>query len=165
MHPIGPARSTALAFLATSICVSCGVGLLRFVRAVGGFRLSRFVATEEQFEQVDAILGPDGRRITGCERIVPLDEVPEGHGEDYMMLFTYRAGMTFPAGLQWSLAAPRMNREAAWPGPPLRPMLCTEASIKEKSRRRSYRRRIRMMTSNGRRLEFQRRLPWQRYAI
>lgn len=61
---------------------------------------------EDQLGEIEALIGPEGRRITGCRRIVPLDQIPEGHAEDYMMLYTYRT-MTFPAGLQWSVTAPR----------------------------------------------------------
>jgi hypothetical protein len=67
--------------------------------------------TEEERADVARIVGPEGRRIDGCERIIPLDQVPEGHAEDYMMLETRRGTDPYPAGIQWSLTAPRRATE------------------------------------------------------
>lgn len=66
--------------------------------------------TDEDLAEVERIMGPEGRGITDCRRIVPLDEVPEGHHEEYMMLYTFM-GMSFPSPLQWSLTAPRRAEE------------------------------------------------------
>ena len=59
---------------------------------------------------VEQIIGESGRGIQDCRRIIPLDEVPEGHGEEYLILYSFM-GMTLPAGLQWSLTAPPTARE------------------------------------------------------
>ena len=71
--------------------------------------------TDEEHEELQAILGPDGRRIDGCERIIPLDQIPDGHGEEFLLLYTWRGTDPQPAGLQWSITAPRRaNRLRFW---------------------------------------------------
>jgi hypothetical protein len=55
--------------------------------------------------EVARIAGPEGRRISGCRRVVPLDQVPEGHAEEFLFLFSWGGG-GLPAGLQWSLTTP-----------------------------------------------------------
>ncbi len=60
--------------------------------------------------ELDEIIGEQGRRILDCQRVVPLDAVPEGHGEEHLIVFSYM-GMALPAGLQWSLTAPPNARE------------------------------------------------------
>ncbi len=62
--------------------------------------------TEEDLAAIELILGPEGRRVTGCERIVPLDAIPAGHHEEFMQLGTYM-GWRFPGPMQWSLTTPR----------------------------------------------------------
>jgi Zn-dependent metalloprotease len=66
--------------------------------------------TTADMEEIERLMGPEGRGIKDCERIVPLDAVPEGHHQEPLMLFTF-GGMTLPAGLQWSLATPRRAEE------------------------------------------------------
>lgn len=60
--------------------------------------------------EVERIIGPEGRRIADCERIVPLDQVPEGHADEHLYLYSYM-GAALPAGIQWSLTAPRRAQE------------------------------------------------------
>lgn len=67
--------------------------------------------TADQVAEIDQIMGPERRAITGCRRIVPLDAIPEGHHTEFMILSTYRGGMTLPGGLQYSLTTPRRATE------------------------------------------------------
>jgi hypothetical protein len=60
--------------------------------------------------ELERIIGPEGRRIADCSRIVPLDHIPEGHAEEPLFLYSYM-GSSLPAGLQWSITAPRRAQE------------------------------------------------------
>lgn len=66
--------------------------------------------TDDDRTELSTILGPEGRRIEGCERIIPLDEIPEGHAEEFLLLYSWRGTSYYPAGLQWSITAPRRAR-------------------------------------------------------
>ncbi len=69
--------------------------------------------TQQQVAQVQGIIGPQGRGMVGCHRIVPLDHRPADKQDIYAfgIIPTYDGYIDeIPVGLQWSMDVPADGR-------------------------------------------------------
>lgn len=66
--------------------------------------------TADDLDEIERLMGQEGRGITDCRRIVPLDAIPDGHHLEYLPVYTF-TGMTLPGPLQWSLTTPSHAEE------------------------------------------------------
>lgn len=95
-----------MAIVSTSGYAELAAALLTAAQA----ELDAGAITADDLAEIERLMGQEGRGVTDCRRIVPLDAIPEGHHLEYLPVYTF-TGMTLPGPLQWSLTTPGQAEE------------------------------------------------------